>query len=402
MGNDKDNDGEHGGGEILLNTDLATGMLTSGDVYKRTATWDEACEKLLHTKCQAYTIALFRLVCIHWFQPIFYWLIFIAYKNNLDATQLILGYIVGIREIIYIGLTLFCLKRNPAFLLVDVVGTFNDSKIDFITYVFAPEKFIYLCLGLKTKFICGIDVVLMVLIVFDLFGIAALVAAIDNRVTPPLLIVGYMVTTIGGILYGTLLLFQAWTKVMGILCCRGNASNLGTMSEIDGMLKGIFPIRANIDLSGRGITDKDCKVIGLLLKENSTLTTLNLHNNNITDVQSIGEGLKTNNTLTTLYLGRNNITDVQSIGEGLKTNKTLLSLYLHDNKITDNGGIQSIIDGLKTNNTLKYLSLNYNRLSDNMKSQLKAIQQYKRDGSNGYQQVEGMAIYYYIIQILFA
>ena len=60
-----------------------------------------------------------------WPKLSFYWLIFIAYNNNLDATQLILGYIVGIREIIYIGLTLFCLKRNPAFLLVDVVGTFN-------------------------------------------------------------------------------------------------------------------------------------------------------------------------------------------------------------------------------------------------------------------------------------
>ena len=78
VGNDKDNDDEHGSGEILLTTDLATGMLTVSDVYTRTTTWDEACEKLLHTKCQAYTIALFRLVCIHWFQPIFYWLIFIA------------------------------------------------------------------------------------------------------------------------------------------------------------------------------------------------------------------------------------------------------------------------------------------------------------------------------------
>ena len=46
----------------------------------------------------------------------------------------------------------------------------------------------------------------------------------------------------------------------------------------------------------------------------------------------------------------------------------------------------------KTNNTLNYLNLSYNQLSYNMKSQLEAIQQYKRDGSNGYQQVEGMWI----------
>ena len=66
---------------------------------------------------------------------------------------------------------------------------------------------------------------------------------------------------------------------------------------------------------------------------------------------------------------------------------------LSRNNITDDSGIQSIIDVLKTNNTLKRLDLYNNQLSDNMKSQLKAIKQYKRDGSNGYQQVEGMEIW---------
>merc|ERR1711998_737566 len=99
------------------------------------------------------------------------------------------------------------------------------------------------------------------------------------------------------------------------------------------------------------------------------------------------------NTLTYLYLGNNNITDVQSIGEGLKTNNTLETLSLYNNNITDDGGIQSIIDGLKTNNKLKYLYLQDNQLSHNMISQLIAIEQYKKDGSNGYQQVEGMRIY---------
>ena len=93
-----------------------------------------------------------------------------------------------------------------------------------------------------------------------------------------------------------------------------------------------------------------------------------------------------------MHLGVNKITGAQSIGEALKTNNTLGWLDLHNNNITDDSGIQSIIDVLKTNNTLRVLDLEYNQLSDNMKSQLKAIQQYKRDGSNGYQQVEGMEI----------
>ena len=67
-------------------------------------------------------------------------------------------------------------------------------------------------------------------------------------------------------------------------------------------------------------------------------------------------------------------------------------MSLNNNNITDYG-IQSIIDGLETNNTLNDLHLRENQLSYNMKwTQLKAIQQYKIDGSNGYQQVEEMEI----------
>ena len=80
-------------------------------------------------------------------------------------------------------------------------------------------------------------------------------------------------------------------------------------------------------------------------------TTLNLSDRNLTarDVEAIGYVLKTNNTLTKLYLDNNNITDVKSIGEALKTNKTLEVLDLYNNQ-----------------------------LSDNMKSQLQAIEQYKK------------------------
>ena len=76
---------------------------------------------------------------------------------------------------------------------------------------------------------------------------------------------------------------------------------------------------------------------------------------------------------------------------GLKTNKTLTYLSLSYNNITDDSGIQSIIDGLKINNNkLCRLNLRGNQLSSNMKSQLNAIKRYKKDGSNGYQQVKGM------------
>ena len=62
-----------------------------------------------------------------------------------------------------------------------------------------------------------------------------------------------MVTTIGGILYGTLLLLQGCRKLL-----YGNDEEVvTTMTEIDGMVKGIYPIRGTrIDLELKGITDE--------------------------------------------------------------------------------------------------------------------------------------------------
>ena len=137
-----------------------------------------------------------------------------------------------------------------------------------------------------------------------------------------------------------------------------------------------------------GLGDSDAKFIGGLLKTNNTVKRLNLSGNNITDVESIGEALKENNTLKILELQNNQITDVESIGEALalkEDNDTLEYLDLSYNNITDeNSGIDKIIDGLKTNNTLHFLNLENNNLSNNMKLQLQNIEQYKRDGSDGY------------------
>ena len=143
------------------------------------------------------------------------------------------------------------------------------------------------------------------------------------------------------------------------------------------------------------LLDAEIRSLEVALRSNTSLEKIKVRKQNDGNglAMVLGEVLKTNNTLKELNLYNNNITDVQSIGEGLKTNNTLTTLYLHNNNITDDSGIQSIIDVLKTNNTLRYLYLGYNQLSDNMKSQLKAISQYKKDGSNGYQQVEEMWIW---------
>lgn len=86
--------------------------------------------------------------------------------------------------------------------------------------------------------------------------------------------------------------------------------------------------------------------------------------------------------------------DALCIGEALKTNTTLTELDLSNNNITDYG-MGAILAALKTNNTLRVLDLRNNKLSETMKSQLNDIEPYKKAGSNGYQQVEEMSIQHY-------
>ena len=51
-----------------------------------------------------------------------------------------------------------------------------------------------------------------------------------------------------------------------------------------------------INLDGKNITNEDLRYICELLKANNKVETLDLDNNNITDVQNIGKLLKANNT----------------------------------------------------------------------------------------------------------
>jgi Ran GTPase-activating protein (RanGAP) involved in mRNA processing and transport len=75
------------------------------------------------------------------------------------------------------------------------------------------------------------------------------------------------------------------------------------------------------------------------LKTNTTLTTLDLHGNDITEegAKALAEMLQTKMTLTTLYLNNNNIKDegAKALAEALQLHNTLTTLYLVRNQITE-------------------------------------------------------------------
>lgn len=117
--------------------------------------------------------------------------------------------------------------------------------------------------------------------------------------------------------------------------------------------------------------NKNIKNFTKALKNNNTITSLNIIRNDIGNIE-IEEVIKVlkikalngNNTLASLDLSSNNITEegVAKIGEFLKLN-TLKSLSLDNNSITDTGSA-IIVEALNGNTSLTSLTLRGNFIAD--------------------------------------
>lgn len=116
-----------------------------------------------------------------------------------------------------------------------------------------------------------------------------------------------------------------------------------------------------INHSVKGYKDDEAVIISWFLKTNSSLTELNLYNNNIGDTgaRSIAHALTKNTTLIDLNLSNNCIGDIgaQQFGAALEINKTLTELNLNQNEIS-HVGVQALGKGISINDTLKKIKLN--------------------------------------------
>lgn len=125
----------------------------------------------------------------------------------------------------------------------------------------------------------------------------------------------------------------------------------------------------SVNLFGKDYKYHDIIIISHFLKKNSTLTKLNLGNNEIGTIglaalgKSLGGG--GNKTLKWLILSRNNITDsdLKSIINELRFNKALTELNLSQNKISD-AGVKMINHLLKENKSITSLNLNKNKITN--------------------------------------
>ena len=109
------------------------------------------------------------------------------------------------------------------------------------------------------------------------------------------------------------------------------------------------------------------------LKTNTSITTLNLHGNQIGDegIFKLTEALKPNTTITTLHLSGNQIGDegASKLAEALKTNTTITTLWLSSNRIGDKGA-SNLAEALKINASITTLDLSDSQMGDEGVSRL--------------------------------
>eukprot|EP01040_Poterioochromonas_malhamensis_P006668 gene6668-7183_t len=107
------------------------------------------------------------------------------------------------------------------------------------------------------------------------------------------------------------------------------------------------------------------EALGDMLKENKTLTKLDLSWNSIRQDSAIAlaESLENNNTLKVLLLGYNSFGDMPSqiLGKALKMNKSLIELNLESNSLTPKAATV-LANAISFNETLITLSINGNTL----------------------------------------
>lgn len=151
-----------------------------------------------------------------------------------------------------------------------------------------------------------------------------------------------------------------------------NINSAGAIALSSGLKINTF--LSELRLSINCISDKGAKAIAQALKNNTSLSTLDVCQNKIHDVGAIafGEFLKSNSSLKKLFLNYNQIGDggTRAIVEGLKHNKTLHMLFLDGNKIGNEGG-QLLAEGLKLNKTLRSIWLFNNIFDKTVKIKLK-------------------------------
>jgi Ran GTPase-activating protein (RanGAP) involved in mRNA processing and transport len=151
-------------------------------------------------------------------------------------------------------------------------------------------------------------------------------------------------------------------KTSILLHSRNLYLNSTEMKIIDEWLKNITTL-TSLSLVGNKITDDGLSVLAESLMVNTTVTHINLSGNKIGNIgaNAFFKMLQTNKTITKLHLANNNISDIGIVS--LENNTSLTILNLTSNMI-DNAGLVSLVESIKFNRGLTKLSISFNIIGD--------------------------------------
>ena len=170
------------------------------ECHAEASTWANASASLGWGPCGALLAALVRLVCFHWLQPAVYLAGLASFWAELGFWQRAFACVVAAREAAYLVLMAAVCVVRPAFLLIDVPGGWASKgahRRDTVVYVAAPELLATLTVfqGMSNmQTLVGFP-----LWASDVAGVLAIGAALHSGVTPPPLMVGYLVTVVAGV-----------------------------------------------------------------------------------------------------------------------------------------------------------------------------------------------------------
>lgn len=189
--------------------------VTIDAIWSGEVTWDQATKKLgIKSNEFAILIASVRLLFWHWLQPfLYFYVLFICWESLMDI-QRILGLVVCSRELLYWMMTIIAVIVNPVYLLVDLRSSWQehdewDLRLTQIgSYVIAPEKYVAMAIKQVSDNIAPVCFMLIFLPLLDMAGVAAYITAIVLHNVYPPLIIGYLITTVGGIFFMSIVLMS--------------------------------------------------------------------------------------------------------------------------------------------------------------------------------------------------
>jgi hypothetical protein len=117
------------------------------------SSWAEARGDRGLTERQAVSSSVTKLVLWHWIQPVPYLFVLHVFWHSLDYVQQIVGSIVAVREMLYLGATLLACASCPSFLLLDPFTMWNEATsradrwVRLLAYLLTPHNYVVLCLA---------------------------------------------------------------------------------------------------------------------------------------------------------------------------------------------------------------------------------------------------------------